>query len=207
VTDATPDVTALLAERAMEDAPLSSLRRAGSSDEPLLLRVFAESHCDGFELAGLEPSALAGLVRMQFQTRQAQYRTHAGAAEFLICLDSGPAALPVGSCWLADTSEQFRVLDIAVLAEHRRRGVARSVLTSLSVRAARAGKPVRLSVWHANAAALALYRALGFTPADPAGAGTLAGGTGHGPTAELGNGYLELELPAGTAPQLSAGTR
>jgi ribosomal protein S18 acetylase RimI-like enzyme len=182
---------------AVAGAPTLSLRPAETSDEGLLLRIFAESHCAGFELMGLEPAALAGLIRMQFQARQAQYRPQPGATEHLIWRGTAPAGIPVGACWLSDSAEQLRVLDIAVLAEHRRRGIARSVLGELCARAAAAAKPVRLSVWHANAPALALYRELGFRPAPDVGDG--------GEPGDLGNGYLELELPVGATSQPSAG--
>lgn len=139
-----------------------TLRPAESRDAPMSLRIFSESHCAGFELLALQPAALAGLVGMQFQARQAQYRAYPGAVEYLICQGTGPDSEVLGGCWLSDTGEQLRVLDIAVLAEHRRRGVARTVLTALCRQAAAAGKPVGLSVWHDNAPAHELYRSLGF---------------------------------------------
>ncbi|HST47480.1 GNAT family N-acetyltransferase [Jatrophihabitans sp.] len=173
------------------------LRPAGSSDQAVLLRVFTEAHCAGFELLGMEPAALAGLVGMQYRARQAQYSAaHPEAVEYLICGSDGS---PVGSCWLDDTPGQLRVLDIAVLREHRRRGIARAVLGSLCEQAAAAGKPVRLSVWHENVAALELYRSLGFTT--PAGSGDPADG------GDLGNGYLELQFVPDRAPRLRAGAR
>jgi ribosomal protein S18 acetylase RimI-like enzyme len=169
------------------------LRPAGSPDEAVLRRVFTEAHCAGFELMGLEPSTLAGLVGMQYRARQAQYRSsHPGAVEYLICAGN----TPVGSCWLDDTPGQLRVLDIAVLREHRRRGVARAVLEELCAQAAGAGRPVRLSVWHENVPARELYRGLGF-----AGSGGPAG------DGDLGNGYLELELLPDRAPRPRAGAR
>lgn len=178
-------------------APLA-LRPVGSADSALLQRIFAESHCAGFELMGLVPDALAALVGMQFQARQAQYRTDAGAAEYLICRGTGPDAEVLGSCWLGDDDTRLRVLDIAVLAEHRRRGVARAVLTALCGRAAAAGKPVRLSVWHANTPARQLYRTLGFVE-DPAVSAGEPGG--------LGNGYLELRYSNAVAAASRAGAR
>jgi ribosomal protein S18 acetylase RimI-like enzyme len=185
-------------------APTLFLRPAENSDEALLLQIFAESHCAGFELMGLEPAALSGLIRMQFQARQAQYRMHPGATEYLICRGStavdsaGMDAAVLGSCWLSDSAEQVRVLDIAVLTEHRRRGIARSILAELCARAAAAGTPVGLSVWYDNAPARELYRALGFVP-DPAvrdGAGSEPGG--------LANGYLELRYFPSDAPHAAA---
>ncbi len=176
----------------MTDSTIT-LRPVGSTDEALLLQIFAESHCAGYEQLGLEPSALASLIRMQFQARQAQYQVYPGGVEYLICRDE----VVLGNCWLSDTAEQLRVLDIAVLAEHRRQGVARVVLGQICARASAAGKPVRLSVWHQNIPALELYRAFGFVPdsADP-----------ENEPGDLGNGYLELRYcPEAAASQ--AGTR
>ena len=179
-------------------APYLSLRPASSADEPLLLRIFAESHCAGFELLGLEPAALTALVRMQFQARQAQYQAHPGAAEYLIVRGDEPDGPVVGACWLSDSPEQLRVLDIAVLPDHRRRGVARAVLTDLCARAAASATPVGLSVWHQNGPALALYRSLGFLP-DPA-----VGTSGGGEPGDLGNGYLALRYSPSDAPHAAA---
>jgi ribosomal protein S18 acetylase RimI-like enzyme len=143
---------------------------------------------------------LDALVAMQFQARRAQYRMHPGAAEYLICVGARPDAEPVGSCWISDTTDQLRVLDLAVLVDHRRRGVARAVLIGLCARAAAAGKPVRLAVWHENHPARALYLALGFRP-DP----TVARRGGE--PGDLGNGYLELLRPPHLAAPLPAGVR
>ena len=176
--------------RPMDVSP--HIRPAAEADEPVLVQTFADSHCAGFDQLGLEPAALAGLVGMQYRARRVQYRSsYPEAAEYLIC---GPDGVPVGSCWLDDRPDRLRVLDIAVLREHRRRGIARAVLRE---RAAAAGKPVRLSVWHENHPARELYRGLGFTPSP---AGPAADG-------DLGNGYLELELLPDRAPRPRAGAR
>jgi ribosomal protein S18 acetylase RimI-like enzyme len=200
--------TTLTSEGDATVAPTLSLRPVETPDEAWQLRIFAESHCAGFELLGLEAEVLASLIGMQFHARQTQYRAHAGATEYLICRRrSGSAAsgsatadeAVLGSCWLSDTAEQLRVLDIAVLAEHRRQGVARAVLTELCTQATAAAKPLRLSVWHQNHPARELYRTLGFLPN---GARDWAA-----EAVDLGNGYLELQFVPDRAPRLRAGAR
>jgi ribosomal protein S18 acetylase RimI-like enzyme len=176
-----PELTTLRHDETATRSPAVSLRPVAGSDEELLLRIFAESHCAGFELLGLAPPALDGLVRMQFQARQSQYRAYPGATEYLIWLDTEAERIPAGSCSLSDNPGQLRVLDIAVLAMHRRQGIARSVLLELCALASAAGKPVGLSVWHDNAAARRLYRAVGFMPDQAVGE-----------EGDLGNGYFEL---------------
>ena len=171
-------------------APPVSLRRTTSADDVALQAIFMESHGADFELMGLEPAALSALIGMQLQGRRAQYQMQPAAAEYLICRGAGPEIVAVGSCWLSDSPERLRVLDIAVLVEHRRAGIARAVMTELCRRAAAADKPVRLSVWHDNDPARTLYEDLGFRP-DPT-----VGSDAGGQPGDLGNGYLELLLPA-----------
>jgi len=196
VAEEIPTFTTSFSDEAAQAASMVTLRPVERSDAALLQQIFAESHCAGFELSGLEPAALAALIGMQSRARQAQYQTYPGAAEYLICRGADGDAL--GSCWLSDGAEQLRVLDIAVLAEHRRRGVARAVLTELCARATAAGKPVALSVWHDNGPARQLYQSLGFA-SDPAVGG------------DLGNGYLELRYchtePRTVAARAGAGAR
>ena len=106
--------------------------------------------------------------------------------EYLICTDDGDGR-PVGSCWLGDTPEQLRVLDIAVLPEHRRRGVARAVLGSLCDQAAAAGQAGPALGLARQRPARELYRSLGFDRDSD--------GRQADPRRQLrrpGNGYLEL---------------
>lgn len=161
-----------------------TLRPTQTSDAALLLRIFTEAHCADYDRLGLDPGAHASLIQMQFQARQAQYRAYPGAAEYLIYPDGGDE-VAFGSCWLSENTEALRVLDIAVLAEHRRKGVARAVLGRVFARATAVGKSVGLSVWHANTPAIALYREFGFVPANVDAAKE---------PGDLGNGYLELRF-------------
>ena len=137
------------------------LRTASTDDAPLLRQLFADSHCAGWELLALDKASYLQLVEIQLAARQSQYRSaYPGSWEQII----EAAGTAVGSCWLAETDEELRVVDIAVLAEHRRNGVARTVLRQVGADAASRGKPVRLSVWQDNTVAQALYRNLGFRP-------------------------------------------
>lgn len=82
-----------------------------------------------------------------------------GAIGLLAVSDGAPVGFALGRI-AADESE---VLLIATHPEHRRRGVARSLLSDLLQRLGRAGaRRVFLEVAAPNAAALALYRSAGF---------------------------------------------
>jgi ribosomal protein S18 acetylase RimI-like enzyme len=67
----------------------------------------------------------------------------------------------VGRCWSSRSDDEIRILDIAVLTRFRRRGIASQVLRELGAQAVNVGLRLRLSVWHANDPAIAMYRNLG----------------------------------------------
>jgi ribosomal protein S18 acetylase RimI-like enzyme len=64
--------------------------------------------------------------------------------------------------WLAAGPDEWRILDIALLSEYRRRGTGTAVLNGMIEKARESEKPLRLSVQRANPDALRLYRQLGF---------------------------------------------
>jgi len=160
-----------------------ALRPSGSEDAALLRQIFLESHCAGWELLPLDEAAYQQLVEMQSAARQSQYRTaFPGTFEQIIEANG----VPVGSCWISESADELRVVDLAVLTAHRRQGVATAVLRRLGAQAAAENKPVRLSVWQDNLAAQELYRSLGFRPV-PAGQERMVATAG----------YSELEWSVG----------
>ncbi len=77
----------------------------------------------------------------------------------------GRPALPAAFCAFRLVLDELHVLDVAVHPAWRRRGLARFLLGLALRRAAAAGARVALlEVRAGNAAALALYAALGFRP-------------------------------------------
>lgn len=152
------------------------LRRATRGDEQFLRALFAEARLDVFATMPLDRAQLTQLVRMQFDAQAAGYRTaYPRSIDNVIVVDNAAA----GRLWLDEDAESVHVLDIAVAKSYRRRGIARSVLGEIIDRARRSGRAVRLSVWHADDAALALYSSLGFRTRDD--------GSGY-------NGYIACEL-------------
>lgn len=107
----------------------------------------------------LEPAALAGLAGLQLRAQTASYTArYPHSVDHVVEV----AAEPVGRCWLSRDHAELRVLDIAVLGSQQRRGIAGEVLTRLQAEASVLGCRLGLAVWHANNAATALYRRLGF---------------------------------------------
>jgi ribosomal protein S18 acetylase RimI-like enzyme len=148
-----------------------SRRPAGAGDAAFLSVLFAGSRP---ELAGLP----VALVQLQERAQRAQYRAaFPHGLEQVISTDR-----PVGRCWVARSEPAHHLVDLSLLGEFRNLGIGSLVLGELAAEAAAAGKPLRLQVWHANAAAVRLYRRFGF-----------------GVDSDR-NGYLAMSLPAPDGP-------
>ena len=99
-------------------------------------------------------------VGSQLAAQKADYDTRFPEAGHEIVLLDGR---PVGQIWIHRSDEEIRLLDIALLPQHRRRGVGTALLKRLQDEASRATKPLRHCVYKMNEPALAFYRRLGFT--------------------------------------------
>jgi ribosomal protein S18 acetylase RimI-like enzyme len=146
-----------------------SLRAIREDDREFLCRVYASTRRE--ELASVPWTAEQkdAFLRMQFRAQDTHYRAHYPHAEFSIILLDG---CPVGRLYLDRRADEIRIVDIALLPEHRGAGIGSSLLRGILAEAARTGKAVTIHVEHNNPA-LRLYRRLGFTPIGDAGVYTL----------------------------------
>jgi ribosomal protein S18 acetylase RimI-like enzyme len=137
-----------------------ALRAAAPSDEDFLRSVHVDAHPE-FATLPFPAADVARVLDLQLAAQRDQYRAaHPSSRDQVIEVGGEP----VGRCWTAETADEIRVLDLAVLARHRGLGIATCVLTQLRERAATSGRALRLSVWFANDAARRLYERLGFEP-------------------------------------------
>ncbi|TMD07287.1 MAG: GNAT family N-acetyltransferase [Chloroflexi bacterium] len=135
-----------------------TLRPAVAADAEFLYRVFASTREHELALAGLPAAQIEALLRMQFAAQTHQYRAaYPGAEDSVILVDGAPA----GRLRVFRDGEEILLLDIALLPEHRGRGIGRAAIQELQVEASAFGVPVCLHVARTNAAT-ALYRSLGF---------------------------------------------
>lgn len=81
----------------------------------------------------------------------------------LLAVEDGAAGEVLGFIVFWVVHDEVHVLNVAVAAEHRRRGVARALMDEAALRGrSRGARLVTLEVRRSNAPALALYRALGY---------------------------------------------
>lgn len=137
-----------------------SLRPASAEDEPFLQRVYAATRAEEMALLPLEEEHRQELLRSQHRAQQAHYDAQFPEASFDVVLLDG---VPAGRLYVARGEAEIRLIDIALLPEHRGAGVGRTLLEGLIAEADAARLPVTAHVERHNRA-LSLYRRLGFTP-------------------------------------------
>jgi ribosomal protein S18 acetylase RimI-like enzyme len=129
-----------------------TLRQPGPADQAFLVQLFRSSRP---ELAGLPES----IVSVQFRGQTLSYNAQYPQADYQIVLWQGR---PVGRLVVDRSAARIHLVDIALVPESRGGGIGRTLLTALQGEAARAGLPLRLSVYESNPARR-LYERLGFT--------------------------------------------
>ena len=98
-------------------------------------------------------------LRSQFDAQSEHYKKHYSAAEYWVIERDGA---PIGRLYLHYQEKDVRIVDIALLPEHRRHGIGRAILRQLLAEGQAAGRNVSLHV-EKNNPALRLYYDLGFT--------------------------------------------
>jgi ribosomal protein S18 acetylase RimI-like enzyme len=135
----------------------AGIRPAGPSDAPFLFALYRSAREQ--EFAFLPPAQLEQILRMQFDAQLRGYAAqYPNAEDWIILSDSKPA----GRLLWCEQAGELCVVDIAVLAQLRNRGLGTYGLELAIRRAKELGKPLRLSVRQSNDAAIRLYRRLGF---------------------------------------------
>lgn len=138
--------------------PPITLRPVTPEDESFLYRVYAGTRED--ELAPLEwdDAQKDSFLRMQFNAQHRFYREQFPSADFDIIQTVDQ---PIGRLYVDRREDEIRIIDIALLPEHRDSGIGSALLKDLLTEASAAGKPVRIHVERFNPA-LRLYDRLGF---------------------------------------------
>jgi ribosomal protein S18 acetylase RimI-like enzyme len=134
-------------------------------DEQFLYRVYASTRTE--ELAGVPWDEVQkdAFLRAQFDAQDRWYREHYSRASFDVVLVDGE---PAGRLYLNRGDSEIRIVDIALLPEHRGKGVGSALLRDLLAEADARGKRVTIHVERMNPA-LRLYERLGFSVAEDKG--------------------------------------
>lgn len=134
------------------------LRLATGHDQAFLQAVYADSRWAELSVTGWDDTQKHTFLEMQFRAQDTHYRAHYHGAAFFVVLEQD---LPIGRIYLNDTPNELRVMDIALLTEHRGRGFGRALMHAVLEHARVAGQAVTLHVEHDNPAR-SWYERLGF---------------------------------------------
>jgi len=135
------------------------MRPARAEDAPLLFDLFAAEKRVELVMTGVPSMQAELLVQMQYRGRAMTYAAQYPQAEQWILCDS--EGIPAGHLLLDRQPKRWRIVDIAVVAAHRGRGVATWALRQVQEQCSQQGASLELSVTPQNPARR-LYERLGF---------------------------------------------
>ncbi|GGI20997.1 GNAT family N-acetyltransferase [Bradyrhizobium guangdongense] len=133
-------------------------RRIAETDLPFLARVYASTRTEELAPVPWSQAVKDAFLSQQFQAQHVHYQQHYPDADWLIIEHGGT---DIGRLYVERWPSQYRIIDIALLPEHRGKGLGQALLRDLLDDAARARKDVSIHVEKFNPA-MRLYRRLGF---------------------------------------------
>ena len=136
-----------------------TLRPAGIDDTEFLFQVYADTRAEELAPVPWNDEHKEAFLRQQFAAQDAAYRENYPDAEFSVIERDGA---PIGRLYLATLDgHDRRIMDIALLAEFRNRGIGTGLIRDIMAAADHDGMLVSLHVEFWNPA-LQLYERLGF---------------------------------------------
>src|ERR1700710_684639 len=120
-----------------------TFRRFTDTDLPFLAQVYTSTRADELAATPWSNAQKAAFLDMQFRAQHADYQTNYPDADFLVAMRGGEG---IGRLYLARWPSQHSIIDIALLAEHRRKGLGEALLRDLMDEASAAGKAVMIYV-------------------------------------------------------------
>jgi GNAT superfamily N-acetyltransferase len=120
-----------------------SLRPEHARDETFLLAVYASTREEELTRTGWDDATRRQFVEMQFKAMRQGYATAFPHAEFSIILLDGH---PIGRVVINRTDREIRIVDMALLSEHRGKGIGTDLMQTWRREAAQRQKPLRLRV-------------------------------------------------------------
>lgn len=142
-----------------------SYRPITPEDDPVLFEVYASTRREDLSAEQHSQEQTESFLRLQFSAQQNYYRQQAPDAEFLLVLQDDQ---PIGRLYLDRRKTEIRVLDIALLPQHRGQGTGGQIMRDILAEAQTKRLPIRIQVEHNNPA-IHLFDRLGFRKLEDAG--------------------------------------
>src|ERR1700709_669972 len=92
---------------------------------PFLARLYASTRAEELAVTDWSDAQKAAFLQSQFDAQHAHYRKHYSRSDFFVIEHAGKA---VGRLYLARWKAEHRIVDIALLPEHRGKGLGSALL-------------------------------------------------------------------------------
>ena len=135
-----------------------ALRPRESHDVPFLRELYAETREEELRPLAWTREEKRAFLDDQFARQHTHYLQHSPQAQWWVVTCDGR---PVGRLYVAQTAHDLRIMDVSLLASHRRRGIGSALMRAILEEAQASGVPASLHVEPFNPA-LRLYERLGF---------------------------------------------
>lgn len=149
------------------EGPLAAVgfRDIAESDLPFLCQLYGSTRAAELAPVPWTDAQKAQFIQMQFDAQHAHYQQYFPQAAFLLLsCDS----TPIGRLYIDRREEDIRLIDIALLPEHRNQGLGSALLRQLIDEARQTGRALSIHV-EKNNPAMALYQRLGFEKTEDQG--------------------------------------
>ncbi len=142
-----------------------SFRPIIDDDRAFLTRLYASTRAEEMAVVPWDQEEKDRFLRFQFAAQHTYYQDNFMSASFNLILKNDT---PVGRLYLDRRADEHRLIDIAILPEHRGTGLGTWLMNNVLGEAGDAGKKVRIHV-EQNNPAMRLYLRLGFREVEDQG--------------------------------------
>jgi GNAT superfamily N-acetyltransferase len=138
-----------------DSAQSISLRPVTADDEGFLLEIYKSSRGDDLRGLGWTEDRISEFLGMQYEAQQRFFESeYKRAVDEIVLFDGKPA----GRLVVERREHEVRLIDVALLPEHRNRGIGSFLIRKLQDEARLERKPLRLQVIRFNRAVNLLER-------------------------------------------------
>lgn len=141
------------------------MRDLRDDDDGFLYRVYAGTRIEELAPLGWAEAQVEAFLRMQYTAQRTDYWRNYDTSRFHVVTCNG---VDVGRLYVERNADELRIIDIALLAGHRGRGIGSVLISRLLSEADDAGLPLRIHVEYNNPAQR-LYLRHGFAFCGDAG--------------------------------------
>ena len=135
-----------------------NFRPINENDQSFLSQVYASTREDELKIVPWSEEEKVAFLQMQFSFQHKYYQEQFTKAHFWVIEHQNK---PIGRLYLDYRTDEVRIIDIAILTEHRNQGIGSQILRDILAEAEKLELPVRIHVEQYNPA-LNLYHRLGF---------------------------------------------